>query len=108
MASPIVPRTLAEALSCLAAGCPAGVPATRWQACLDDAAVFLGVWEAQAEALGWRADELFGLHPSAPLARYDRMGLLWLMRGRRVIELTASAARLSNGMTYRRVERIST
>jgi hypothetical protein len=84
------------------------VPAPRWQACLDDAAVFLGVWEAQAQALGWRAGELFGLHPCAPLARYDRMGLLWLLQGKRVVDLSAAAAGLSNGVTYRRVERLST
>ena len=35
--------------------------------------------------LGWRPDELFGLHPDAPMGRYDRMGLIWMLKGKRVM-----------------------
>jgi hypothetical protein len=47
---------------------------------------------AQAEALGWRADELFGLDDAAPLARYDRMGLVWMIDGNPVVAITDIAA----------------
>jgi hypothetical protein len=50
----------------------------------------------------WRPDELFGLHPTAPMARYDAMGLIWMLRGEAVIELTTKEARLSDGLTYYR------
>ena len=33
------------------------------------------------------------------MARYDRMGLLWLLKGERVVALTATEARLSGGLT---------
>ena len=33
-----------------------------------------------AADLGWRAEALFGLHPTAPSARYDGMGLAFLLR----------------------------
>jgi hypothetical protein len=31
---------------------------------------------------GWTAPDLFGLHPTAPAARYDAMGVAFLMRAR--------------------------
>jgi hypothetical protein len=50
----------------------------------------------QAEALGWTAKHLFGLHkpPNRPhpsysrLSRYDETGLIWLLGGREVVALT--------------------
>jgi hypothetical protein len=64
--------------------------------------VFLDQWGYVAERLGWTAEELFGLHPDAPMARYDRMGLIWLLKGERVIALTAREARLSRGLVFYR------
>jgi hypothetical protein len=63
-----------------------------------------------AESLGWTARDLFGLHemPDTPhasyrrLARYDRTGLIWLLRGAVVVDLTERAAticRHSEAMT---------
>jgi hypothetical protein len=49
----------------------------RWHQFISDAGTFLDQWSREAERLGWRAKELFGLHPVAPMARYDRMGLIW-------------------------------
>ena len=34
------------------------------------------------------------------MARYDCMGLLWMLRGERVTELTNKLARISDGLTY--------
>ena len=59
---------------------------------LADATIFLRDWGAQAEALGWAAEDLFGLDPVAPLGRYDAMGLLWMLEGQRVVALTDEAA----------------
>jgi hypothetical protein len=56
----------------------------------------------KAEALGWRADELFGLHRDAPMGRYDRMGLIWMLNGESVIAFTTTTARLSSGLTFYR------
>jgi hypothetical protein len=52
--------------------------------------------------LGWRPEELFGLDPGAPMARYDQMGLIWMLRGETVISMTAATARLSGGLTFYR------
>ena len=65
---------------------------------------FLAKWGRQAEALGWTARELFGLHPvpAQPvptfrrLARYDTTGLIWLLQGRPVIALTETDAAIQS------------
>jgi hypothetical protein len=57
-------------------------------------------WGAQAQSFGWTVRELFGLHsvPERPAANYSRLsrlndvGLIWLLRGRPVIALTATDA----------------
>jgi hypothetical protein len=80
--------------------CPDLVPAARWQSAVEDGRRFLGRWGDQAEALGWTSKDLFGLfpapanpHPSfARLSRYDATGLVWLLRGRGVVALTAETA----------------
>jgi hypothetical protein len=74
----------------------------RWNAFINDAGLFLDAWGKQAERLGWTVDDLFGLHPRTPMARYDQMGMLWLLKGEHVVALTATEARLSGALTYRR------
>ena len=54
----------------------------------------------EAQSCDWTVPELFGLHPvpeqSAPnydrLARLDDLGLIWLLRGRPIVELTSTEA----------------
>ena len=80
--------------------CPDFVPNDRWKRAIEDAQSFLAIWGTEADALGWTASELFGLHPvpTKPhpsfqrLSRYDSMGLIWLLRGRPVVALTATEA----------------
>jgi len=60
------------------------------------------VTTTEREALGWPAADLLGLHPTHPTARYDRMGMLWFLKGERVVALTATVARLSGGLAFRR------
>jgi hypothetical protein len=86
----IFSSAIAAAFAALERQCPASIPVDRWQRAVDDGCRFLGQWAEQG--LGWTADDLFGLHPTAPLSRYDRMGLVWLLRGKKVVALTAAAA----------------
>jgi hypothetical protein len=73
---------------------------------LSDAESFLSRWGTVAHSLGWTAVDLFGVHPVAPAARFDVMGLFPLLHGGAVIALTEDAAtirRSSNAiLTYRR------
>jgi len=86
--------------------CPDWFSPDRWTALLSDAEIFLGRWGQTAHQLGWTALDLFGVHPIAPAARFDVMGLFPLLHGGAVIALTEDAAtirRSSNAiLTYRR------
>jgi hypothetical protein len=86
---------------------PAHVPEDRWRQCVEDGRTFLHQWGRQAESLGWRSADLFGLHtpPANPhpcyrrLSRYDQTGLLWVLQGRDVIALTEATATIRNPAT---------
>jgi len=94
--------------------CPGHVPIGRWQQAVEDGRRFMARWGKQAEALGWDAKDLFGLHkpPAQPhpsysrLSRYDEIGLIWLLQGRPVAALTETTAAIQNPTgaitTYRR------
>jgi hypothetical protein len=36
------------------------------------------------------------------MARCDRMGLIWVLRGESVVDITATTVRLSGGLTFYR------
>ena len=106
----------AEALNDLEQRCPDYVEPDRWQQCVEDAQRFLATWGDKAEALGWTADELFGLHtpPKHPhpsysrLSRYDCTGLIWSLEGRRVVALSSDTAAVETGsgtLTYRKARK---
>ena len=97
-----VPVVYALEFARLQAQPPAEVPRDRWHQFINDAGLLLDYWGKQAEALGLRSEELFGLDPDAPMARYDRMGLIWMLHGETVVEITATEARLSGGLTFYR------
>ncbi len=113
----VVALPFAQALDRLERRCPEHIEAKRWQQCIADASRFLGSWGDKALALGWTADELFGLHepPTNPhqsysrMSRYDATGLLWQLRGRRVVALTADTAAIEtpggNIVTYRKLNK---
>jgi len=94
--------------------CPDHVEPERWRQALADTDAFLSEWGEQAEALGWTARDLFGLHEVPPnphpsyrrLSRYDCTGLIWLLQGRPVVALTEATAaiRMPTGSitTYRK------
>ena len=52
----------AEALAALERACPDYVEANRWWQAIEDGRRFLARWGDQAVALGWTAEDLFGLH----------------------------------------------
>jgi hypothetical protein len=73
---------------------------------IADAESFLVTWGKTADRAGWTALDLFGVHPTAPTARFDVMGLIPMLRSRAVITLTQDSAvirgRSGAGLVYRR------
>ena len=71
-----------------------------WGRAVEDGRRFLNRWSERAAALGWTAQDLFGLSrvPDKPapnyrrLSGYDETGLIWLLHGRPVVALTDTAA----------------
>jgi hypothetical protein len=107
----------AKSLAALERRCPEHVEAQRWQQAVEDGRRFLATWGKQAEAMGWTAQDLFGLHtpPERPHpsysrpSRYDEAGLIWLLCGREVVALTEATAAIQSSTsaisaitTYRR------
>ena len=75
-----LPRSWAEQFARqLVKGPPGDFSPVRWQAAIDGALVFADQWAVKANRLGWSVDDIFGLHPIAPAARYDCRGLAWLL-----------------------------
>jgi hypothetical protein len=64
-----VPAALARAVAAMQEACPPGVPEPRWHQAINDAGLFLDRWGEAAELPEWTANDLFGLHPTAPLSR---------------------------------------
>ena len=95
---------LRRTISALESACPELVPGDRWHRCVEDGRRFLADWGEQADALGWTAKDLFGLHkpPATPhpsysrLSRYDEIGLIWLLCGREVVAFTEATAAIQN------------
>ena len=59
---------------------------------VEDARTFIDEWGNAAAAFGWTTEDLFGLHATAPNERYDVMGLVPLLHGRKVVSLAADRA----------------
>jgi hypothetical protein len=71
---------------------PDSFSAEGWHQFLLDADSFFQRWAERVELLAWNGQDLIGVHPGAPAARYDAMGLLFLIRGGEVIELNDQCA----------------
>ena len=80
------PSLFAAALEALERRSPDHIEAERWHQAVEDGRRFLAQWGEQAEALGWTAEDLFGLAepPKRPsplyrrLSQLDATGLIWL------------------------------
>jgi hypothetical protein len=59
---------------------------------MRDAELFLSTWGHRADDLGWTTLDLFGVHPTAPAARFSYMGLLLLVNSGGVVAITAETA----------------
>lgn len=81
---------------------------TRWEQVKHDAARFIEKWGDKAEAFGWPVDELFGIDPIAPFARYENMGLVWLLQGRAVDDLTKQFIVIGRTRLFRKPQEAAT
>ncbi len=86
---------------------PRDVPPSRWLRFIDDSGRFLDEgWAARAASFGWGPFDLFGCDRERPFARIDRLGLLWLLNGRKLLALTAHTAIIETSragrLTYHR------
>jgi hypothetical protein len=100
-------RTWAEALARLdPSKPPSDVPAKRWLGFIDDCGRFLDAgWAECAADIGWEPLDLFGCDRERPIARTEKMGLLWLINGGTVMELSRDCAIVAMGDGVRRVFR---
>ncbi len=93
-----VPKEWAEGFALLCTmERPAAFTPERWRQLVDDGGYFLDAWGRQAAALGWKAEDVFGVCPDAPEWRYDGMGLVPCLKGRRIVAVTKDTARLDCG-----------
>ena len=69
------------------------LPPHRWKQFIADSRAFrASAFAEHAEALGWTYADLYGCDDKRPYARIDRMGLVWLLKGDRLIAMTADTA----------------
>lgn len=89
-----LPRSWAEYFARqLVQGPPGDFSPVRWQAAIVGALRFADQWAVEAHRLGWRVEDVFGLHPTAPAARWDCRGLAWLLGdGQRVKAIDSTGA----------------
>jgi hypothetical protein len=88
-----VPREWAEGFARLDLGNPSvGFNDARWRLLLDDGGRFLDRWANEAAHLGWQTKDVFGIHPLAPSARFDAMGLVPIINGGEVISIAERSA----------------
>jgi hypothetical protein len=103
-----LPQEIADGVQAiLSADGARGIPPQRWPRVQSNAARLIeGGWLERALALGWTAADLFGCDRRAPWHRLDRAGLVLLIGGHEIVELTATdaALRTSSGsvLRYRR------
>ena len=77
-----------------------GYRADEWPRTLARAQDFLDTFGVQAEALGWTAARLFGVHPEAGIVRVDACGALVLPVSGPVRAITATEIRFGH-LTHR-------
>jgi hypothetical protein len=103
-----LPREIADGVhAILSANGAQGILPHRWPRVQRDVLRLLeGGWAQQALNLGWTAADLFGCDRRAPWHRLDRAGLVLLVGGHEIVELTedVAALRTSTGsvLRYRR------
>ena len=93
-----IPDPIARGLGTLfGAPIARGILDHHWWTVVNDTLAFVDHGQAaQAFALGWSAADLFGCDAQAPWHRLDRAGLMLLVQGREVSELTTAHAGLKH------------
>src|SRR5690349_10417318 len=72
---------------------PPGFSPTDWASSVEIAKMVAREWTARAYDCGWLTADLFGLHPIAPAARRDMMGLAFVLRpGEKILSLEETGA----------------
>jgi hypothetical protein len=72
--------------------CPSGFSPQRWVVVRESADRFAQHWAAQAMALGWGYDELFGV--VEPFANVSLQGAAWFVGDKAITAVTADAITL--------------
>ena len=93
-----VPPAFARVFAALQVARPASVNEECWWQAVTNIAVFLDEWGAIAERLGWNARDLIG-------PAFTMEALAWALKGARVMTLTSTVARLSDGRIFTVKER---
>jgi hypothetical protein len=74
-----------------------GFTHAEWEQLLDDGGRFLeDGWATKAAEAGWSILDVFGVHPIAPNARYDAMGLIPLLRGGAIVDIRSDRAAIKS------------
>ena len=85
---------------------PTPYTAERWIVLREGSYRFLRDWAARAHRLGWTDFDVFGVHHTHPWARLDCGGLVPLLQGREVGELSEDQASIKTAggrtLAYRR------
>lgn len=73
-----------------------GISIWRWSQVIEDAGRFLDGWASHAAALGWRTLDVFGVHCTKPVERFDAAGLIWCIHGAEIVAITEMSARVKS------------
>ena len=73
---------------------------TAWTTMLESALDFVDRFGAEADALGWTAPQLFGVHPQRGTLRTDWCGAL-MLSGRKATGIDARSVAFGNTCAYR-------
>lgn len=74
--------------------CPDDYRPVEWRQLINDTTAFMATWASQCSKLGWTLNDVFGVNPRSPVTRHDCAGLLPLLKGCKIVALTAEAATL--------------
>jgi hypothetical protein len=75
---------------------PKGVSSGDWSKAIQMAVDFCNRFGLCALSCGWTEEQLFGLHPDAPLSRFDGMGVAFLGTDAVVVDVEPSAIKFRN------------
>ncbi len=76
---------------------PEGISPFAWRGRFEAAVSFEKRWGDAARALGWSEADLYGMHPGAPLLRFDAMGRAFMTLDATVVEVTADHIAMAKG-----------